>query len=69
MICPICGKGELIPTFHKLGEIVGLIHSMCDYCEEWIVTPEQSRHNKNLIVNQMIFSDIDKTNDEDILCM
>lgn len=30
--------------------VSGLLHSECNSCNEWITTPEQSRHNKRLIV-------------------
>lgn len=61
MKCPICDIGELNEEFHETNEIVGLVHSICDYCGEWIVTPEQSRHNKKLITNQLVFSEIPDT--------
>lgn len=46
MKCPICDNGELNQYFHEMDEISGLIHFICDYCSDWIVTPEQPRYNK-----------------------
>lgn len=56
--CPICDKGHLIENTHELAAdlegysyvIPGLLHSLCDHCGEYITTPDQSRHNKRLII-------------------
>jgi hypothetical protein len=55
--CPICYFGTLIEHTHSIttdsGMLVGnLKHSVCSYCEEWITTPEQSRYNKQKIINE-----------------
>ena len=60
-LCPICGKGILLEQthlhpvgflFHHYQEFITLQHSICDYCGEWITTPEQSRYNKKVIKEQ-----------------
>jgi HTH-type transcriptional regulator/antitoxin MqsA len=58
ILCPLCGKGSLceetdvrnadIDGFQYV--VHGLRHSFCDHCGETITTPEQSRHNKRMIV-------------------
>jgi YgiT-type zinc finger domain-containing protein len=58
IICPLCGVGQLIERTHKhLAEIKGhayvvpgLLHTLCSHCSEYIMTPEQSRHNKLAIM-------------------
>lgn len=59
--CPICNQGNLVEAEHDLLldsgiEVNSLKHSICDYCEEWIVTPEQSRENKLKILNEDIIN-------------
>lgn len=57
-LCPICGEGHLIEHTHDLEAelegysyvINGLLHSICDHCDEYIITPDQSRHNKRMII-------------------
>jgi hypothetical protein len=59
-LCPICGKGILSEQTHlhsmkffqnsRKHDTVELKHSICDYCGEWITTPEQSKFNKNAII-------------------
>jgi len=57
-LCPICGEGHLIEHTHDLASeleghsyvINGLLHSLCDHCDEYITTPDQSRHNKRVII-------------------
>jgi HTH-type transcriptional regulator / antitoxin MqsA len=57
-LCPICGQGQLIEHTHGhrtdpggQGNVVsGLLHSICNGCGEYVATPEQSRHNKRMIV-------------------
>lgn len=54
MNCPICGKGELVMESHETDGVNGLLHSICDYCAEWIVTPEQSRYNKKVLLRNKL---------------
>jgi HTH-type transcriptional regulator/antitoxin MqsA len=57
-LCPLCGEGHLVEHTHdRNGDIDGfryvvrgLRHSLCDHCGETITTPEQSRHNKRVII-------------------
>ena len=57
-LCPICGEGHLIEHTHDLAAEIegysyvvdGLLHSICDHCDEYITTPDQSRHNKRVII-------------------
>lgn len=49
-ICPICGYGDLVEYTHQYSDIT-LLHSICNYCEEWVTTPEQSRENKKRIMD------------------
>ncbi len=56
--CPICDEGHLIENTHELAAdlegysyvIPGLLHSLCNHCGEYITTPDQSRHNKRVII-------------------
>ncbi len=55
--CPICGLGNLVEAKHDLLldsgiEMYDLKHSVCDFCEEWVVNPDQSRENKQKILNE-----------------
>lgn len=58
IVCPLCGLGNLTergrpPTntgaHNQL--VIGLVDSICDRCGETIVTPEQSRINKRIIID------------------
>ncbi len=59
MTCPVCGVGRLVERHHeKKSEIDGhpfvirgLLHSVCDHCDERVTTPAQSRHNKKMIAD------------------
>ncbi len=56
-LCPICGEGKLIAHTHDLAAeiegyryvVKGLQHSLCNHCDEYLTTPDQSRHNKGVI--------------------
>lgn len=56
--CPLCGEGVLVQHEHDRESeidgykfvIRGLLHSVCDHCHERVVTPDQSRHNKRVVV-------------------
>ena len=54
-LCVVCGYGRFVETPHvSLREpgppVEGLLHMVCSHCKEWVVTPEQSRHNKRLLI-------------------
>ena len=66
MNCPICGKGELVMESHETDGVFGLLHSICDYCAEWIVTPEQSRYNKRIILSSSINKEINQIGEVDV---
>lgn len=58
-ICPVCGEGNLAQK--ELSEIVeyngssvevdGFLCSVCDSCGTEVSSPEQSRHNKRLVLD------------------
>lgn len=56
--CPMCEKGRLVEHAHdrRKGvdgfafDVYGLAHSICDYCGEYIVTSDQSRQNKRIVI-------------------
>jgi HTH-type transcriptional regulator/antitoxin MqsA len=58
ILCPMCGEGQLVEHTHErhykiegLAYVVsGLRHSLCSHCGEDITTPDQSRHNKRVII-------------------
>lgn len=57
-LCPLCAAGQLIEHTHERQEeidghaivISGLLHSLCTHCGEYITTPNQSRHNKRVLI-------------------
>ena len=54
-LCVVCGYGRFVETPHtginsRMIPVEGLLHMVCSHCQEWVVTPEQSRHNKRLLV-------------------
>ena len=57
-LCPLCGAGQLIEHTHEHPAeikghayvVPGLLHTLCSHCGEYITTPEQSRHNKRVIL-------------------
>lgn len=56
-LCPLCGTGRLVEHTHERQNTIdgqrltvySLVHSICDYCGEYITTPWQSRRNKRTI--------------------
>ena len=51
---------------HETDGVFGLLHSICDYCAEWIVTPEQSRYNKRIILSSSINKEINQIGEVDV---
>lgn len=57
--CPICGEGNLLTRKHQRDSeldgykfvVSSLLHSVCDHCGERVTTPDQSRHNKKVLVD------------------
>ena len=59
-VCPMCDVGHLIEKKHDYykeidngmwyARVGGLRHSICDQCGSYIVSPEQSRFNKQKIM-------------------
>lgn len=57
-ICPLCGVGRLVQHAHERhnetdgNEFVvrGLLHSVCSDCGERVMTPDQTRHNKRILI-------------------
>lgn len=60
--CPVCGVGTLVAHRHERKEtldshsyvIRGLLHSICDHCNERVTTPDQLRQNKRLIADARV---------------
>lgn len=58
ILCPLCGEGRLVEHNHERHfeiegfayTVSGLRHSLCNHCGEDITTPDQSRHNKRVII-------------------
>lgn len=55
--CPLCYFGTLVEYTHAITTDSGILvdnlkHSLCNYCQEWVTTPEQSRYNKQKIINE-----------------
>jgi len=58
-LCPVCGEGNInevthSKTFGREGStfrVDGFKRSVCEECKTIMVLPEQSNHNKMLIIN------------------
>lgn len=57
--CPLCGVGRLIEHSHERQNetdgyefvVRGLLHSVCSDCGERVTTPDQTRHNKRILID------------------
>ena len=58
ILCPLCGEGRLLEHSQERQYknedhayvVTDLRYSLCSHCGEEITTPEQSRHNKRIII-------------------